>query len=392
MWVKSGLSAKRCVSPYFTFITVQTCMLPKSSLSYQQLQPDFLQRELLQYQRTLLTNVGILIGLVVIGTLGYRLLEGWSWFDALYMTIITLATIGYGETNPLHFEGRVFTVVLIILGVASISYIATQFTAAIANGHIYNIFQARRLRKVMQALDKHYIVCGYGRTGRQVTAEFAAEGSISFLVIDSDPVMIAQAEQAGYLAVQGDAALDQTLLFAGIERAICIVAALPSDAENLYTVLSAKTLNPAIRAIARASTAEAMQKLRRGGADEVISPYITGGKRMAAVALRPQVMDFVDGIIAGENRSFYIEEYRIDDSSYVGVSLKKASLRSQTGVLVLAIRRADGHVIAGPDGNTEILQGDVLISMGTPEQLRALNQILSPLSKAPNVLRLPRIK
>ena len=367
-------------------------MPSKSSLSYQQLQPDFLQRELLQYQRTLLTNIGILIGLVVIGTLGYRLLEGWSWFDALYMTIITLATIGYGETNPLHFEGRVFTVVLIILGVASISYIATQFTAAIANGHIYNIFQARRLRKIMQALDKHYIICGFGRTGRQVTVEFAAEGSISFVVIDSDPVMIAQAEQAGYLAVQGDAALDQTLFFAGIERAICIVAALPSDAENLYTVLSAKTLNPSIRAIARASTEEAMQKLRRGGADEVISPYITGGKRMAAVALRPQVMDFVDGIIAGENRSFYIEEYRIDDSSYVGVSLKKASLRSQTGVLVLAIRRADGHVIAGPDGNTEILQGDVLISMGTPEQLRALNQILSPLSKAPNVLRLPRMK
>jgi voltage-gated potassium channel len=133
-----------------------------------------------------------------------------------------------------------------------------------------------------------------------------------------------------------------------------------------------------------------MQKLRRGGADEVISPYITGGKRMAAVALRPQVMDFVDGIIAGANRSFYIEEYRIDDSSYIDISLKQASLRSRTGALVLAIRRADGDVIAGPDGNTKIMQGDVLISMGTPEQLRALNQLLSPISKKQNVLRLPR--
>jgi voltage-gated potassium channel len=367
-------------------------MPSKSSLSYQQLQPIFLQRELLQYQRNLLTNIGILVGLVATGTLGYHFIEGWSWFDSLYMTIITLATIGYGETNPLHFEGRVFTVMLIILGVISLSYIAAQFTAAIANGHIYNIFQARRQRKSMQSLDKHYIVCGFGRTGRQVAAEFAAEGSISFVIIDSDPLVIAQAEQVGYLALQGDAALDNTLLLVGIERATCIVAALPSDAENLYTVLSAKTLNPEIRAIARASTEEAMQKLRRGGADEVISPYITGGKRMAAVALRPQVMDFVDGIIAGENRSFYIEEYRIDDSSYVGSSLKKASLRSQTGVLVLAIRRADGHVIAGPDGNTEIMQGDVLISMGTPEQLRALNQILSPLSKKSNILRLPRAK
>jgi voltage-gated potassium channel len=366
-------------------------MPSKSSLSYQQLQPIFLDRELLQYQKTLYTNIGIIAGLVVIGTVGYRLIEGWSWFDALYMTVITLATIGYGETNPLGLYGRIFTVVLIVLSVASLSYIAAQFTSAIAQGHIYNIFQARRLRKSMQALDKHYIVCGFGRTGRQVTAEFMAEG-ISFVVVDSDADMIAEAEQFGCLAVQGDAALDQTLLFAGIEKAICIVAALPSDAENLYTVLSAKTLNTEIRAIARASTEEAMQKLRRGGADEVISPYITGGKRMAAVALRPQVMDFVDGIIAGDNRSFYIEEYRIDNSSFVGSTLKKASLRSQTGVLVLAIRRIDGHVIAGPDGNTEILQGDVLISMGTPEQLRALNQILSPLSKKASVLRLPRMK
>jgi len=367
-------------------------MTPKSSLNYQQLQPIVLQRELLQYQRTLLTNAGILVGLTAIGTLGYRLIEGWSWFDSLYMTIITLATIGYGETNPLHFEGRVFTLALIVMGVLSISYIAAQFTAAIANGHIYNIFQARRQQKVMEALDQHYIVCGFGRTGRQVTAEFAAEGGISFVVIDSDPVAIELAELAGYIALEGDAALDNTLFLAGIERAVCIVAALPSDAENLYTVLSAKTLNPGIRAIARASTEESMQKLRRGGADEVISPYITGGKRMAAVALRPQVMDFVDGIIAGSDRSFYIEEYRIDESNYVGVSLKQASLRSQTGALVLAIRRADGEVIGGPDGNTEILQGDVLIAMGTPEQLRALNQLLSPLHKKQSILRLPRTK
>ncbi|NUN64268.1 potassium channel protein [Pseudanabaena biceps] len=360
--------------------------------NYRQLQPFVLQREIEQYQRTLVINVAILIALVAIGTLGYHLIEGWDWFDALYMTIITLATIGYGETHPLHFQGRLFTLSLIIMGVASIGYIVAQFTNAIANGHIYDIFQARRQRKIMNSLDKHYIVCGFGRTGRQVTAEFRAEGSIPFVVIDSDAEMIAQAEQSEYLTVKGDAALDQTLLFAGIERAVCIVAALPSDAENLYTVLSAKTLNPQIRAIARASTEEAMQKLRRGGADEVISPYITGGKRMAAVALHPQVMDFVDGIIAGNNRSFYIEEYRIDNPVYVGMTLKKASLRSQTGVLVLAIRRSDGNLIAGPDGNTEILEGDVLISMGTPEQLRELNQILSPLAKESNMPRLPRAK
>ena len=364
----------------------------KSSFNYQQLQSSFLRQELLRYRRTLITNFAILVSLIATGTIGYRLIEGWTWFDALYMTVITIATIGYGETHPLHFQGRVFTLTLITLGLVSVSYIATQFTSAIANGQIFNILQARRQRKIMQSLDKHYIVCGFGRTGRQITSEFAAEGDVAFVVIDSDAEAIAHAEQMGYVAIHGDAALDHTLFFAGIERAVCIVAALPSDAENLYTVLSAKTLNPTIRAIARASTEEAMQKLRRGGADQVISPYITGGKRMAAVALRPQVMDFVDGIIAGTNRSFYIEEYRIDDPNYVGMSLKKASLRSQTGVLVLAIRRADGDVIAGPDGNTQILEGDILISMGTPEQLRSLHQLLNPLSQKQNLLRLPRLK
>lgn len=186
-------------------------MSTKSSPNYHQLQPVLLQRELLQYQRTLLTNAGILVGLTMIGTLGYHLIEKWSWFDSLYMTIITLATIGYGETNPLDFWGRVFTLALIVMGVLSISYIAAQFTVAIANGHIYNIFQARRQRKVMESLDKHYIVCGFGRTGRQIAAEFAAEGGILFVVIDSDPAAIEQAELAGYLAVHGDAALDHTL-------------------------------------------------------------------------------------------------------------------------------------------------------------------------------------
>ncbi len=168
----------------------------------------------------------------------------------------------------------------------------------------------------------------------------------------------------------------------GIERAICLVAALPSDAENLYTVLSAKTLNPEIRAIARASTEEALQKLQRGGADEVISPYITGGKRMAAAALRPQVLDFVDGILTGADRQLYMEEFLLDPAScpFVGQTLQKARLRSQTGALVLAIRRLDGTLIGGPTGDTVLVPGDRLIGMGTAEQLRNLNQVLGPIN------------
>ena len=180
------------------------------------------------------------------------------------------------------------------------------------------------------------------------------------------------------------------LLKVGIERAICIVAALPSDAENLYTVLSAKTLNPEIRAIARASTEEALQKLQRGGADAVISPYITGGKRMAAAALRPQVLDFVDGILTGADRQLYMEEFLLDPAfcPFVGQSLQKAKLRSQTGALVLAIRRLDGTLIGGPTGDTVLMSGDTLICMGTAEQLRSLNQILGPIRS--QKLRKPR--
>jgi voltage-gated potassium channel len=170
------------------------------------------------------------------------------------------------------------------------------------------------------------------------------------------------------------------------------VAALTSDAENLYTVLSAKTLNPQIRAIARASTEEAVKKLRRAGADEVVSPYITGGKRLAAAALRPQVVDFVDGILTGADRSFYMEEFRIEAETcnYIGQTLSEARLRSQSGALVLAIRRADRNLIVGPMGDTLMLEGDSLICLGTVEQLRSLNEILSP--RNPPDLRLPNQK
>ncbi len=349
---------------------------------------QILKQEKRRYQYTLLRNLGLIVGLAALGTTGYRVIEKWSWFDALYMTVITLATIGYGETYPLSFAGREFTIALIIAGVIILTYIATQFTMAVSQGHFHYLLQLRRQEAWMNSLDHHYIVCGYGRTGRQVTAEFAAEG-IPFVVIDSEAQALEELSQIEYPHVQGDATLDSTLLYAGVERAVCIVLALPSDAENLYGVLSAKTLNPNIRAIARASTEEAIQKLRRGGADEVISPYITGGKRMAAAALRPQVMDFVDGIITGANRSFYIEEFRIDGKScpYLGTSLKEARLRSQTGALVLAIRRSDGILIAGPNADTLILEGDLLICMGTSEQLRELNQVLSPL---PHKSRSPR--
>ena len=326
-----------------------------------------------------------LAGVFLIGTLWYWLVEGWSWEDAAYMTVITLATVGFGEIHPLGNRGRLFTISLILMGVVSIGYIVNRFTEALIQGYFQEGIRIRQQRRLMESLSGHYIICGFGRTGRQIASEFQAEG-VPFVTIDSQMESVLGAQQLGYITLHGDATLDETLVKARIEQAVCLVAALPSDAENLYTVLSAKTLNPEIRAIARASTEEALQKLQRGGADAVVSPYITGGRRMAAAALRPQVMDFVDGILTGADRELYMEEFLIDPAACpcVGQTLRQARLRSQTGSLVLAIRRTDGTLIGGPTADTQLMPGDLLICMGTAEQLRSLNQILGPIrSQAP---------
>jgi voltage-gated potassium channel len=342
-----------------------------------------------QIQKQLMAGAIALALVFLSGTLWYKFVEGWHWSDAVYMTVITLATVGFGEVNPLGDRGRIFTISLIVMGVISIGYIVNRFTEALIQGYFQEGRRLAQLKRVVDSLNAHYIICGFGRTGRQIAIEFQAEGT-QFITIDSQLEQVQEAQQLGYTAVQGDATLDETLLKVGIERAVCLVAALPSDAENLYTVLSAKTLNPEIRAIARASTEEALQKLQRAGADAVVSPYITGGRRMAAAALRPQVMDFVDGILTGTDRSFYMEEFSLDVETcpVVGQTIREARLRSQSGALVLAIRRADGTLIAGPTGETQLLPGDALICMGTPEQLRLLNRILVPIqTRSP---RLPK--
>jgi voltage-gated potassium channel len=340
-------------------------------------------------QQQLVGGLMSLAGVTVVGVVGYRVIEGWPWVDAVYMTVITLSTVGFLEVQPLSVQGRIFTITLILMGVSSLGYIANRFTEALIQGYFQEGIRLRQQQRVVDSLSMHYIICGFGRTGRQIALEFAAE-EIAFLVIDFQPELVEESQSMGFTTLQGDATLDDTLIRAGIERAQCLVAALPSDAENLYTILSAKTLNPDIRAIARANTEEAVQKLQRAGADAVVSPYITGGKRLAAAALRPQVMDFVDGILTGADRSLYMEEFLIDPKTCtcVGKSLREADFRSRSGALVLAIRRRDGTLIGGPTADTLLQDKDVLICMGTAEQLRRLNQFLSPLHPKP--LRLPR--
>jgi voltage-gated potassium channel len=335
--------------------------------------------------RSDLQGGGLALGLVFLtGTLWYALVEKWHWLDAVYMTVITLTTVGYGETHPLGDRGHIFTIALILAGVITIGYIVNRFTEALIEGYFIEGRRLRQQKKLVESLTEHFIICGFGRIGRQIAAEFAVEQT-AFVVIDADIDQVKIAQSEGYNAIQADATLDETLLKMGVEKAACLVAALPSDAENLYIILSAKSLNPGLRAIARASNEEAVQKLQRAGADKVISPYITGAKRMAAAALRPQVMDFMDGIMTSD-RSFYMEEFLIDAQTcpVAGLSLREARLRSQSGSLVLAIRRRDGNLIVGPTGETMIMAQDMLICMGTADQLRVLNQILDPIAPRTN--------
>ncbi len=337
------------------------------------------------YRRTrrhLLSGMAALGLVMVSGVLWYRFMEGWSWIDATYMAVITLSTVGFGEINPLSPWGRLFTIGLIMMGVGVIAYILNNFTEAMVQGYFQAGFRLRKRRRLMESLQGHYIICGFGRTGRQVATEFAAE-AISFVVIDSEDGAIQAALQLGYATLQGDATQDQILLHGGVERARCLVAALPSDAENLYIVLSAKTLSPGIRTIARASTEEAILKLQRGGADVVVSPYITGGKRMAAAALRPQVVDFLDGILTGADGTVYVEEFLLlpESCPSIGKTLGETQLGRQSGALILAIRRAEGGLIVGPTADTHFYPGDRVISMGNADQLRLLSQILSPIQR-----------
>lgn len=335
-------------------------------------------RRSLDHRRNLVYSFWALVLLIFVGTLGYQLIEGWTGLDALYMTITTLATVGFGEVNPLSPKGRLFTILLILAGLILIGYVIKTFTEALAEGYFQERLRDRRQRRILNRLQDHYIIGGFGRTGQEIAREFSAE-SLPFVVVDSTEESIEAAIAAGFSAILGDATLDEVLLRAGIERARCLVAAMPSDADNLYAILSAKTLNPNLRTIARASSAEAVQKLRRGGADAVVSPYITGGRRMAAAARRPQAIDFIDDLTSASERSIYIDEFLLDQprSRFLGRTLREADLRGRSGALILAIRRADGTLLASPTGDTYLELGDLLLCLGTGPQLQVLEKLLA---------------
>lgn len=306
------------------------------------------------------------------GTAGYMLIEGWSLLDALYMTVITITTVGYNEVHPLSTAGRVFTIGLILVGVGTFFYAATLFMTLLVGGELFERRRTRRLSRMLDDLHDHYIVCGFGRMGAIIARELARQGA-AFVVIERDVDRMHQAIERGYLAVAADASNEDVLKRVRIDRARGLIAAVSTDAENVYAVLSARLMRPDLFIVGRAESEDARGKLRRAGADRVISPYHLGGLQLAQTALRPAVVDFVELATSSENLDLNLEQVHIGDRSELnGRSLIEAGLRQRYGVVVVGIRRADGRMDFNPEPDTAMRAGDDLVVLGRAASLREL--------------------
>ncbi len=318
---------------------------------------------------------GILFGILILGTVGYHAIEGWSFFDGLYMVIITLSTVGYQEVRPLSQTGRAFTMVLVLSGLGFMFYAAGILAQVIVEGQLQDILGRRRLQKKIEKLRNHYIICGFGRIGEVIARELS-RNRVPIAIIDSRPQHAQLLDKLGYPYIIGNAIQEEVLLAAGLTRAEGLIATVTSDADNVYIVLTARSLNPNLKIVARAGEAGSEQKLRRAGANIVISPYELGGQRMAQTIIRPTVVDFMD-VALGEGIELSLEEIAVAArSELVGVSLKDSGIRQRLDLIIVAIKRQDGTMLFNPQPETSILAGDTLIALGSKVNLDRLVQLL----------------
>jgi voltage-gated potassium channel len=321
-----------------------------------------------------------LLGLVVLilfGTVVYILLEGMTWIDALYMTVITIATVGFGEVNELSPQGRLFTIVLILLGVGVATTVISNAFSIVVGPLLWSTLEQRRMQQKIQDLDKHYVVCGYGRMGQQIVHDLGARGE-TCIVIDANPELELQLLEAHIPYLIGSAMDDDVLLEAGIERAKGLVSALSDDASNVMTVLSARELNPQIYIVARVVRSESESKVRRAGANEVINPYQIGGHRMALSLLRPAVHDFLKHIFNFDGKHQPVDVGQIivlENSSLAGKTVATCGLRNEHDVNILGIVQRTGELAITPHPNTTISVGDTLIVIGKPSAIYTLEQM-----------------
>jgi voltage-gated potassium channel len=314
--------------------------------------------------------------MVALGTLGYILIEGWPAFDAFYMTVTTVATVGYQEIHPLSQAGRVFTIILIISGVGTLFYLLGNLARLLLEGELKAIFGRYRSEGKMKAMTNHYIVCGYGRMGKRICKELSAK-PLPFVVIDKNPDVIAALEREDLMVIEGDATQDDVLIRAGIERAKGVVSVVNTDTENLYIVLTARGLNKDLYIVARAGDEGSEHKLMRAGANRVSSPYHIGGMQMAQALIRPAVLDFLELATQSEHLDLQMEELTVEKGSrFDGRAACDCGLADDRGLVLIAVKRLSGHLEFNPGPQVLLAGGDKLIVLGQPESLKRLESVI----------------
>lgn len=325
--------------------------------------------------RTILFVIAIFFTIILFGTVGYVMLEGMSIGDGLYLTALTITTVGYGDIVPTHPMGRAFTVVLVFTSVGFVLYAFSKFAEIMVEGGLRNILERRKMNKQVSQLRNHYIVCGFGRIGK-VICQILKESKRPFVVIEKDPVEIRSIEEQGYYALAGEAADDDILLAAGIKEARGMIAVVSSDADNVFITLTARGLNPGLFILARSSgTPGADTKLQRAGASKVISPYYIGARRMAQLVVRPTVIDFIDLTMHAGELGLRMEELLVTDkATFANKQLIESGIRKKFDIIVVAIKRQGQEMLFNPRPDSLLLPGDILIVLGDHSQINALEK------------------
>jgi len=320
-------------------------------------------------------NAIIALGIaIILGTLGFRLIEGWSFVDSFYVTVQTLTTVGYGDLPPRSVAGRGFAVIVMLIGVGGVALAASTIVQSVVQSEMVSAFGERRQSKRMSKLHGHYIICGSGRVGSHLVRDLQ-QANTDFVIVENDGQRAAEFSQRGLHVLVGDATLEETLKSAGVERARGLAACLPNDADNVYVVLTSRDLNPSLHIVARAAEEQAEAKLMRAGANHVVAPTIIGGHRMAISLTKPAVGEFFDSI-TGSKIGLSFEQVLVEDGSpLVHQVLRETPIRAELDIVIISIRRANGETVFNPAGDTVIENGDILIAIGRVEALSRLNEM-----------------